>query len=147
MVPRGGYSMSRTPSLSQKMIIIIFPADLSWRSRVGVCSPDLFQILASSCLRRIVVANPGLIAGYDRMENVFRIYFALLQELLTTQWTRKSTLNWCQRFQYPPYANLLHTQLIVHDLMDDGLILQLGDGQRLADDAFRSVVRLRRFVV
>ena len=51
VIPRGRYSVSRTPSLYQKMIIIIFPADLSWRSRVGICSSDLFQILASSCLR------------------------------------------------------------------------------------------------
>ena len=118
VIPRGRYSVSRTPSLSQKMIIIIFPVDLSWRSRVGVCSSGLFQILASSYLR-IVVANPGLIAGYDAIKKLDQIYFSLLQELLTTI-HKIGTLNWCQQFQYPPRTNVLHAQLIVHDLMDNG---------------------------
>ena len=61
------------------------------------------------------MVNPGLIAGYDAIKKLGRIYFALLQELLTTI----GTLNWYQQFQYPPCANLLHAQLIVHDLMDD----------------------------
>ena len=43
--------LGRTPSLSHKIIIIIFPVDLSWRNRVGVCSPSLFQTLTSSWLR------------------------------------------------------------------------------------------------
>ena len=63
--------------------------------------------------------NLGLIAGYDRMKKVVRIYFALLQKLLATIHTI-DTLNWCQQFQYPPCANLLHVLLIVHDLLDNG---------------------------
>ena len=65
------------------------------------------------------MVNSELIVGHDRMKKVVRIYFALLQELLTTIRTI-GTLNWCQQFQYPPYANLLHAQLTVRDIMDDG---------------------------
>ena len=79
MVPRGRYSVSRTPSLFRKMIIITFPADLSWCSRVGVYSPSLFQLA-----ERIVVVSPGLITGYDAIRKLGWIYFALLQKLLTT---------------------------------------------------------------
>ena len=64
------------------------------------------------------MVNPGLIAGYDAIKNLSRIYFALSQELLITIYTI-GTLNWCQKFRYLPCANLLHAQLIVHDLMDD----------------------------
>ena len=62
--------------------------------------------------------NLGLVAGYDGIKTVGRIYFTLLQELLTTIHTI-DTLNWCQQFRYPPCANL-HAHVIVHDLMDDG---------------------------
>ena len=63
--------------------------------------------------------NPGLITGYDAIKKLDRIYFTLLQKLLTTIYTI-GTLNWCQQFQYSPSINLLHAQLIVHDLMDGG---------------------------
>ena len=65
------------------------------------------------------MVNPGLIAGYDRMKKVVRIYFSLLQELLTII-HMIGKLNWCQQFRYSPCANLLHARVIVHDLMDDG---------------------------
>ena len=52
VVQRGRHSVSRAPSSSQKMTIIIFPADLSWRSRVGVCSSSIFQTLDTNWLRR-----------------------------------------------------------------------------------------------
>ena len=62
--------------------------------------------------------SPGLIAGYDAIKKLGRIYFTLLQELLTTIHTI-GMLNWCEQFLDPPCANLLHAQVIVHDLMDD----------------------------
>ena len=65
------------------------------------------------------MVNPGLIVDYDAIKKVGRIYFALLQELLTTIHTI-GTLNFCQQFQYLPCANLLHAHVIVHDLMDGG---------------------------
>ena len=64
------------------------------------------------------MVNPGLIAGYDAIKKLDRIYFALLQELLTTIHTI-DMLNWCEQFRYPPCANL-HAHVIVHDLMDGG---------------------------
>ena len=63
--------------------------------------------------------NPGLIASYDAIKELGRIYFALLQELLTTIHTI-GKLNWCQQFLYSPCANLFHAHVIVHDLMDGG---------------------------
>ena len=65
------------------------------------------------------MVNPGLIAGYNAIKKLGRIYFALLQELLTTIHTI-GTENWCQQFRSPLCANLLHAHVIVHDLMDDG---------------------------
>ena len=136
MVPRGRYSVSRTPSLSQKMIIIIFLADHSWRSGVGVCSPNLFQI---SWRSGVGVCSPNLFqiswlpADWDDRSGEFRTHRWLRCHQKTWPDFLRSpagalmtiidtigTLNWCQQFQYPPCANLLHAQLIVHDLMGDG---------------------------
>ena len=64
------------------------------------------------------MVNPGLIAGYDAIRKLGGIYFALLQELLTTIHTI-GTLNRCEQFRYSTCANLLHAHVIVHDLMDD----------------------------
>ena len=50
-------------------------------------------------------------------EKTSPVYFAVLQGLLTTQWTRLGTLNWCRS---TPCANFLHGQLTVDDLMDNG---------------------------
>ena len=81
-------------------------------------------------------------------KKVDQIYFALLQELLTTIHTI-GTLNWCQQFWYSLCASLLHAQLMVHDLMDGGFlecpIRKLRDEQGFVDHAFRSVLRLQRF--
>ena len=63
------------------------------------------------------MVGPGVIAGYDAIRKLGRIYFALLHKLLTTIHTI-GTLNSCEQFQYPPCANLLHAHVIVHDLMD-----------------------------
>ena len=95
------------------MIIIVFPANLSWRSRVGVSS--LGFLLTDG----IVVVYPDPIADDDAIKIVVRIYFALLPKLLTTIHSIVM-LKWFQQFRYPPYANLLHVQWIVHDLMDGG---------------------------
>ena len=65
------------------------------------------------------MVNSKLIAGYDAIKKLGRIYFALLQKLLTTI-HMIGTLNWCEEFRYPPCANLLHAHVIVHDLMDGG---------------------------
>ena len=63
--------------------------------------------------------SPELSSGYDGIKKVDRIYFALLQELLTTIHTI-GTLNCCQQFRYSPCANYLHAKLIVRDFMDGG---------------------------
>ena len=59
--------------------------------------------------------NSELIAGYDAIKKLDRIYFALDNTMDT-----KGTLNWCQQFRYSPCANLPHAYVIVHDLMGGG---------------------------
>ena len=120
VVPRGRHSVSRTPSLISEnnhhhhFSSWSFLAQSSWCLFTWPLSDLGFQLT-----ERIVVVNPGLIAGYDAIKKLDRIYFVVLQELLTTIHTI-GTLNWCQQFRSPPCANLLHPQLIVHDLMDNG---------------------------
>ena len=89
VVPCGRYSVSRTSFIPENddhhhLSSWSFLAQLSWCLFIWPL-PDLGFQLAE----RIILVNPGLIADYDAITKLVRIYFAVLQELLTAQWTRK----------------------------------------------------------
>ena len=93
------------------MTVMIFSAGLVRRSRVVLSSADFLFT------EKIVIVYSDLIGGYDAMKIVVRIYFALLQKLLTLIYTI-STLNKCEQFSYPSCRNLLHVQMITDDLIN-----------------------------
>ena len=90
---------------------MIFSTGLVRRTQVAVSSHGFLLT------EEIVIVQEDLVACYDAMNIVVRIYFALWQKLLTTIQTIRP-LNRCEQFWYPSCRNLLHAQIITHYLIN-----------------------------
>ena len=107
VVPHGRISTRRTPSQSQKMVMMILSADrvTSWP---GWCLFVWFlPCLCSLLAERLVVVYPCLVPCHNTTKIFSSILVAIFHKFFTTV-DSIDTLKWCEKLRHPSRANLLH---------------------------------------